>query len=449
MASSKSFTDVLQILRASEQNKPYRGPKPKMIKDRILKLEDLKPILRAECSWSQRQKIRVLVFLYHHRIPIKSGRYRGPTQQEASEIYGVPQRTISGWVQKQTEIETLNSRIARSPRMVNQSRCQWPELESRLYRLFLDRREQGQAIRTGWFRIHSLAIFRELFPNASYHTCVAVFRFSNGWFQGFIGRYRISLRCITKKAQGIPEDYRQRVVNWLQFNRRNSQLLSTDIYPNPSNWLETVLCRAVGRYDLCNICNFDETPLPFEYLSGQTYNAIGSKTVWVKESKSGWDKRKASLVLCIFADGVNRIPPMIIFHGEGTVYEKEAPDYHPGVLVEFNTTAYMNDHLFLKYIELHLLPVLGNRPSLFAIDLCSSHKTPTVLKTLRHHKIMPSLIPAGCTSLVQPLDVSINKPLKARIRDLTDEAILDCERVEDFEKMVCGTAAGSYNMVCR
>lgn len=125
---------------------------------------------------------------------------------------------------------------------------------------------------------------------------------------------------------------------------------------------------------------------------------------------------------------------MIIFHEEGTVYEKEAPDNHSSVLVEFNTTAYMNDHLFPKYIELHLLPVLENQPSLFAIDPYSSYKTPAVLKTLRHHKIMPSLIPAGCTSLVQPLDVSINKLLNACIRDLTDEAILDCERVEEFEK---------------
>lgn len=227
-------------------------------------------------------------------------------------------------------------------------------------------------------------------------------------------------------------------MNWLQFNRRNSQPLTTDTYPNPSNWLETVLCRAIGHYDLCNICNLDETPLPFEYLSGRTYNQIGAKTVWVKESRSGWDKRQASLVLCIFADGVNRIPSIIIFHGEGTVYAKEATKYHPGVVVEFNITAYMNNNLFLKYIQLYLIPALGNRPSLFAMDMCSSHKTSTVLQTLRQHKIVSTLIPAGCTSLVQPLDVSINKPLKARIRDLTDEAILDCESVEDFEKWSVG-----------
>lgn len=38
---------------------------------------------------------------------------------------------------------------------------------------------------------------------------------------------------------------------------------------------------------------------------------------------------------------------------------------------------------------------------------------------------MLTLIFGGCTSLIQPLDISINKPLKVRIRDLTDEAIFE------------------------
>lgn len=430
---------ALRKLTTNEQNrdKPRRGPKPKSIKDRILKPTDLKPIQKHTSSWSQRQKIRVLVFLYHYRIPIdpairsyslasSPNPYRSPTQQEASEIYRVPQRTICEWVRKQEQIE-LASRISRSPRTV--TICQWPELESHLYNLFLHCREQGQAIRTGWFRIHSLLAFQQLYPLASSETCSTVFRFSNGWFRRFLSRYRISLRCITKKAQSVPDDYRKLITNWLQFNRRNSQ-------HRPFCWLETVLSRAVGRYDLSNICNLDETPLPFEYLSGRTYNPIGSKTIWVRETRSGWDKRQASLVLCIFADGINRIPPMIIFHGQGTVFTKESPSYHPGVIVEFNDTAYMNDDLFLKYIELYLIPALGHRPSLFALDLCASHKTPKVLDLLRTHDIKPTLIPGGCTGLVQPLDVSINKPLKARIRDLTDEAILECKDV--FEKWTVG-----------
>lgn len=437
---------TLQQRTASEQNqqnssvryerpaRKRRGPKPKQIKDRELKLEDMRPIRRPERSWSQRQKIRVLVFLYHHRIPTKREEYRSPTQQEAADVFCVPQRTISEWVKNQKKIEqygmTSGVRSARTVQI-----CRWPELEAELYQLFLERRALGQPIRRGWFRIYAGEIFHKLYPDAN----SSVFRFSVGWFKAFLGRYRVSLRCITKKAQKIPADYHKLVINWMQFNRRNSQPDPSELHP--VCWMEVVLCRAVGRYHLSNICNLDETPLPFEYLNGRTYDIVGSKTIWVKETRSGWDKRQASLVLCIFADGINRIPPMIIFHGKGSntkPFQEEQKRYHPGVIVEFNETAYMNDALFLKYIELYLIPVLGGRPSLFALDMCTSHKTPAVLDTLRKQKIIPSLIPAGCTSLVQPLDVSINKPLKEHIRSFTEEAIQDCESAEEFERWTVG-----------
>ncbi|RPA95605.1 hypothetical protein L873DRAFT_1845917 [Choiromyces venosus 120613-1] len=94
----------------------------------------------------------------------------------------------------------------------------------------------------------------------------------------------------------------------------------------------------------------------------------------------------------------------------------------------------MNSDLFYKYIKEYIIPILQGRPSLFVLDLCSAHKTEQVLQLLHSHEIIPSLIPPGCTNLVQLLDVSVNKTLKERIRELTDEAILEYESVESFEK---------------
>lgn len=442
-----SMTRLTQLseLSTSQQNassaKPHTrpGPKPKLIRDRILKPSDIIPIRFQQRTWSQQQKVRALVFLYHHRIPVEivvkglkvaTGDFRCPTQIEASDLFGVPQRTLSDWVRKQDTIESLaKSSSVRTLRTFTP--CRWPDLEARLYSQFLERREKGQAVRRGWFRVHAEDIFKDLFPGAE----TSIFRFSNGWFSGFLGRYRISLRCITKTAQKVPEDYRNFVISWLRFNRRNSHFDPYVFYSQRTQLGDGFhINRRQNRYDLSNICNLDETPIPFEYLTGQTYNSIGEKTVWVKESRSGWDKRQASLVLCIFADGFNRIPPMIIFHGQGKRLGSEPEKYHPGVIVEFNDTAYMTEILFIKYIEKYLLPALNGKPSLFAMDLCTSYKTPAVLDLLRSNQITPSLIPAGCTSLVQPLDVSINKPLKEYVRSLTDEAIRDCESVETFEK---------------
>ena len=77
--------------------------------------------------------------------------------------------------------------------------CKWPEIESQLYNKFMQAREKGQAIRREWFRRHSMEIFMAVYPNVE----KSLFTFSNGWFEGVLRRYRISLRAVTKKAQKV------------------------------------------------------------------------------------------------------------------------------------------------------------------------------------------------------------------------------------------------------
>jgi len=47
----------------------------------------------------------------------------------------------------------------------------------------------------------------------------------------------------------------------------------------------------VGRFKLSEIANMDQTLIAFEFLFGKTYDFKGSKTVWLKEARSGWDWR--------------------------------------------------------------------------------------------------------------------------------------------------------------
>lgn len=65
----------------------------------------------------------------------------------------------------------------------------------------------------------------------------------------------------------------------------------------------------------------------------------GDKTVWAKASKSGWDKRQPTIMLAVFADGISRIPPLIIFKGtehleQQTFYDgEESKRYDQCVIV--------------------------------------------------------------------------------------------------------------------
>jgi len=171
----------------------------------------------------------------------------------------------------------------------------------------------------------------------------------------------------------------------------------------------------------------------------------GKLTTLKARKKFGWRRLglgrindQASLVLCVFADGVQRVSPMVIFRGGGKWLRAERAKYHPRVLIEFNPTTYMNNRLFEGYIKEHLIPVLGCRPTLYALDLMGSHTTPVILDLLRSNNITPSLIPRGCTGLVPPLDVSVNKPFKELVRELTDEKIFKLELIDQFEKWVVG-----------
>jgi hypothetical protein len=51
----------------------------------------------------------------------------------------------------------------------------------------------------------------------------------------------------------------------------------------------------VGRFKLSEIANIDQTPIAFEFLSGRTYDFKGALEVWIKEQRSGWDRRQATI----------------------------------------------------------------------------------------------------------------------------------------------------------
>ena len=71
------------------------------------------------------------------------------------------------------------------------------------------------------------------------------------------------------------------------------------------------------------------------------------------------------------------------------------------------------------YIDKILVPYLQEKaagvPCLLFLDQFSAHWTATVQDKLVQIGITPYQIPAGCTSLLQPIDVGIGKPFKDRV----------------------------------
>jgi hypothetical protein len=82
------------------------------------------------------------------------------------------------------------------------------------------------------------------------------------------------------------------------------------------------------------------------------------------------------------------------------------------VVIKFNATVYANSNNMLEWLEEQLIPVLGGEPTLLALDLFGGYKTDDVHDMIKTHDIVLSVILAGCTGIVQLLDVSVNRLFK-------------------------------------
>ena len=135
-------------------------------------------------------------------------------------------------------------------------------MEKLPYEKSLAKRGNGDTIRRARFRIASRLYLKEACPLLDCHQ----FRFSASWLA-----YNLSItmgitpasgnQYSTKTSRRLPSINNR----MLRFNRQN---------PQP-HILDTA--HAVGRFLLSHIVNIDQTPPPFECLSGRTYALKGDK----------------------------------------------------------------------------------------------------------------------------------------------------------------------------
>ena len=77
--------------------------------------------------------------------------------------------------------------------------------------------------------------------------------------------------------------------------------------------------------------------------------------------------------------------------------------------------------LWMKNIWSKRLGGLRKEKSILVWDMFRSHLTDSVKATLKRNNTVSAVIPGGLTSLLQPLDVSLNKPFKDNMRDKWNE----------------------------
>ena len=191
----------------------------------------------------------------------------------------------------------------------------------------------------------------------------------------------------------------------------------------------------------------DQTPLPFEFNEGRTYASRGSRTVWIKEQRSGWNKRQATLQLCLHADGKPYTKPLLMFrgkeHSNTKARREELSKYPKGLHVIFNEKAYANGENLKQWARQQYkwgspFSPSDQEPRLLAIDAFAAHKKKTAqekkdeddfVTELKSLNTTISMIPAGGTGYIQVCNGFANKKIKELISEM-EEAYYDLHEAE-------------------
>ena len=77
--------------------------------------------------------------------------------------------------------------------------------------------------------------------------------------------------------------------------------------------------------------------------------------------------------------------------------------------------AWMDEDVMKRWFKGVIVPYTKVR-SLLIMDAFSAHETEDIFDLAKSHIVDLAIIPGGCTSKVQPLDVCLNKPFKDVLR---------------------------------
>ena len=179
------------------------------------------------------------------------------------------------------------------------------------------------------------------------------------------------------------------------------------------------------------VFNMDETGFFQTKKSKKVVVVRGSRNVWSKTVESSFH---LTIVACCAANEFV-VPPLFIVPGVRVNRDVLDSCTVANACITAAPKGFMNSSVFLKWLD-HFssnVPVSVTRPIMLVYDGYSSHyNTDIVLKAIEL-RIILVLLPANATHLIQPLDVSVFKPLKLSLKREMDEFMVN-HAVTSFNK---------------
>ena len=173
---------------------------------------------------------------------------------------------------------------------------------------------------------------------------------------------------------------------------------------------EVRVLRTMYDYTSDLIINMDETPMYFDIVPERTVTKKGVREVRVRSS--GAEKKRLMVTLSCAGNG-KMLPALAIFKGKRKLKFRCPEDVH----VVVQKKGWMDSELMICWFKGIILPYTEGRKSILVIDSFSAHISDEFLDMAKANNVDVVIIPGGCTSKIQPLDVCLNKPFKSVLRN--------------------------------
>jgi len=234
---------------------------------------------------------------------------------------------------------------------------------------------------------------------------------STHWAKGRLRKLEFSKRRVTTKASLTYVDFEERKA---QFVFDAQAIIELEEIPD----------------DL--VVNWDQTGIHYVPVSDWTMEKTGAKRVAIAGAN---DKRQ---ITAVFAGAMNGtfLPPQLIYQGKTPKCLPPLDGIPPDWDVTFTENHWVNEMTVMRYLENILFPYFEAKraelqldadfPCLVIYDRFRGQCTPRITSMLKKRHIYIVIVPANCTDRLQPLDVSVNKSVKAFLRNQFQDWYATC-----------------------
>ena len=146
----------------------------------------------------------------------------------------------------------------------------------------------------------------------------------------------------------------------------------------------------------------------------------GTKSVSIMTT--GHEKNRFTVMLACPGDGT-KLPPCVVFKRKTLPKDLVLPR---GIHVRAQAKGWMDKSLVKDWLNSIWIKVGGllRKRNLLVWDSFRAHLSDNVKRVLKSSRTDVAVIPGGMTSLLQPLDVGVNKPFKDNLRQYWNEWML-------------------------